>query len=118
MKNERMENILNFIKQNKQASVQKICKTFFYSEASVRRDLKSLADMNLIVRTYGGAMFILYVKTYSYKNERAFLRAKGSFILFFRRLNFNGSPLFQTRSFRRKRHHVALNGIFERRQSF
>ena len=60
MKNERMENILDFIKQNKQVSVQKICKTFFYSEASVRRDLKALADMNLIVRTYGGAMLRQY----------------------------------------------------------
>lgn len=60
MKSERLENILNFIKQNKQVSVQKICKTFFYSEASVRRDLKSLADMNLIVRTYGGAMLRQY----------------------------------------------------------
>ncbi len=59
-KDERLENIYDLIKEHKQASVQKICKTLYYSEASVRRDLKRLAEMNLIVRTYGGAMLREY----------------------------------------------------------
>lgn len=60
LKDERMENILEFIKTNKHVSIQKICKTFYYSEATVRRDIKRLADMNLIIRTYGGAVIRQY----------------------------------------------------------
>ena len=60
LKDERLEKIYEFIKENGAASVQKICKTLFYSEATVRRDLKRLADMNMVVRTYGGAMIRQY----------------------------------------------------------
>lgn len=54
--NERQESILQSLKENKSASVKKLAKTLFVSEATIRRDLQEMQSMGLIERNHGGAL--------------------------------------------------------------
>jgi DeoR/GlpR family transcriptional regulator of sugar metabolism len=53
---ERQNEILNYLKENKSASICDLSKMFFIGEATIRRDLDKLEKKNLIKRTYGGAV--------------------------------------------------------------
>lgn len=55
---ERQNQIYEFIKTNKSASITELSKIFFISEATIRRDLDKLEKQNLIKRTYGGAVLV------------------------------------------------------------
>lgn len=49
--------ILEYLKENKSATVEELCKTLFVSEPTMRRDLSSLNSQGKIIRTYGGASY-------------------------------------------------------------
>jgi len=53
---ERHQEILSMLDQDGRVSVADLSKKFGVSEVTVRADLQSLADQNLIVRTHGGAL--------------------------------------------------------------
>ena len=53
---ERQTDLLNILKENKKASVQKLAKTLYVSEATIRRDLAELKSMGLVERSHGGAI--------------------------------------------------------------
>ena len=55
--NERQNEILMFLKNNKTANVRTLSKKLYVSEATVRRDLRMLGDMGLLERCHGGALF-------------------------------------------------------------
>ena len=52
---DRENGILEYLRQNREASVDELCERFFVSVATMRRDLKSLAENGKIIRTHGGA---------------------------------------------------------------
>ncbi len=52
---ERHTNILNILKESKYVSVHKLAALLYVSEATVRRDLKQLADAGMLHRSFGGA---------------------------------------------------------------
>ena len=54
--NERQNLILNYLKDNRSASVSTLAKLLFVSEATVRRDLVLIERSGLIRRTHGGAV--------------------------------------------------------------
>ena len=47
--------ILEYLHQNREASVDELCAKFFVSKPTIRRDLKALAEAGKIIRTHGGA---------------------------------------------------------------
>jgi DeoR/GlpR family transcriptional regulator of sugar metabolism len=53
---ERMQSILEFIKNNKRISVEDICSIYNVSRDTARRDLVNLEKKGVIVRTHGGAI--------------------------------------------------------------
>lgn len=53
--NDRHIKILNLIEENQNVTLQELIKACNVSEATIRRDLTSLEDKNLIFRTHGGA---------------------------------------------------------------
>jgi DeoR family transcriptional regulator of aga operon/DeoR family fructose operon transcriptional repressor len=53
---ERRQEILRRIQQRGRASVSELSQEFGVSEVTVRGDLQALAELNLIVRTHGGAV--------------------------------------------------------------
>ena len=55
---ERQNQILDYLKQEKSASITELSKQFFIGEATIRRDLDKLEKQNLIKRTYGGAVLV------------------------------------------------------------
>lgn len=56
--NGRQLDILDFLKRNRHATVDKIAKTFYVSPMTVRRDLSVLENAKCVKRYNGGAMFI------------------------------------------------------------
>lgn len=54
--NERQNELLQLLKEKKKASVHQLAKTFFVSEATIRRDLTEMQTMGLIERSHGGAV--------------------------------------------------------------
>ena len=52
---DRESSILEYLSQNREATVEELCAKFFVSVATIRRDLKSLAENGKIIRTHGGA---------------------------------------------------------------
>ncbi len=54
--NERQQQILDYLKKNRSASVRVLAKLFFVSDATVRRDLEYIEKCGLIRRTHGGAV--------------------------------------------------------------
>lgn len=55
MKEEQIERLLKMIEANGYATVKYIAKATYASESTVRRQLKTLEEMGLISRSYGGA---------------------------------------------------------------
>ena len=55
--NERQNQIISYLKENKTANVKALSKILYVSEATVRRDLKTLGAMGLLERCHGGALF-------------------------------------------------------------
>lgn len=49
--------ILEYLSQNREASIQELCSRLFVSAPTIRRDLKALAEAGKIIRTPGGAIF-------------------------------------------------------------
>ena len=49
--------ILDYLRQNREASIDELCARLFVSAPTMRRDLKALADSGKIIRTTGGAVF-------------------------------------------------------------
>lgn len=56
---ERLVEIKNIVNQNKFCSINEISETFNISKATARRDLKTLADKNVLKLTRGGAMSLV-----------------------------------------------------------
>ncbi len=54
---DRENSILEYLSQNRQATIEELCTKFFVSGPTIRRDLKALADAGKIIRTHGGASF-------------------------------------------------------------
>ena len=52
---EREENILSYLREHKEATVSELCRTFYVSEPTMRRDLATLAEAGKLLRTHGGA---------------------------------------------------------------
>ena len=52
---DRENGILEYLRQHREASVDELCEIFFVSIATIRRDLKALAENGKIIRTHGGA---------------------------------------------------------------
>lgn len=52
---ERYSRIVSLLKEHQYLSVQRLTKLLYVSEATVRRDLKKLADAGQVRRTFGGA---------------------------------------------------------------
>ena len=55
MENKRIAQMYKYIEERETASVEELARSFDVSEATVRRDLLKMEDMNLITRHYGGA---------------------------------------------------------------
>ncbi|MDD3840500.1 MAG: DeoR/GlpR family DNA-binding transcription regulator [Clostridia bacterium] len=55
---ERQQEILNILKQEKSVTVSDLSKRFFVSEATIRRDLRELEKLDLLKKTYGGAVLL------------------------------------------------------------
>lgn len=75
MLNERRQDILEFMKKEKRASVKKLAEIFFVSEMTIRRDLKELDEQNYLKRYNGGAVYCGN-KTLLPIEARKFLNAK------------------------------------------
>ena len=54
--NERQNEILKWLKENKSAGVNELSKALFVSEATIRRDLAEMKSMGLVERSHGGAL--------------------------------------------------------------
>ncbi len=52
---DRESSILEYLSQNREASIDELCAKFFVSAPTIRRDLKALAASGKIIRTHGGA---------------------------------------------------------------
>lgn len=55
---EREQNIINYLKQHKKATVHELSVAFDVHDATIRRDLKNLEQFNHIKRTHGGVVLI------------------------------------------------------------
>ncbi len=53
---ERKIKILEYLKENKKATVAELCAAFNVSGATIRNDLRELENSNLLVRAHGGAI--------------------------------------------------------------
>lgn len=58
LQNERQEEILKILKQNRSATVRSLARTLYVSDATVRRDLMEMQDLGLVKRSHGGAMLL------------------------------------------------------------
>ena len=55
--NERFDQILDYLKLQKQASVADLSRLFYVSPATVRRDLTEMERLGLVKRTHGGVIY-------------------------------------------------------------
>ena len=54
---EREASILEYLRENKEATVAELCRALFVSEPTMRRDLATLNTAGKIIRTHGGAAY-------------------------------------------------------------
>ena len=54
---ERQNNILNYLKANRTATVEFLAKTFYASPSTIRRDLTMLEKTGMVHRTHGGVIY-------------------------------------------------------------
>ena len=52
---DRENSILEYLAQNREATIEELCTRLFVSGPTIRRDLKALAGAGKIIRTHGGA---------------------------------------------------------------
>ena len=52
---DRKNSILEYLSQNREATIEELCSVFFVSAPTIRRDLKALNEDGKIIRTHGGA---------------------------------------------------------------
>lgn len=52
---DREDSILEYLSQNREATIDELCAKLFVSAPTIRRDLKALASAGKIIRTHGGA---------------------------------------------------------------
>lgn len=52
---DRESSILEYLSQNREATIEELCAKLFVSGPTIRRDLKVLAESGKIIRTHGGA---------------------------------------------------------------
>lgn len=52
---DRENSILEYLSQNREATIEELCAKFFVSGPTIRRDLKALSESGKIIRTHGGA---------------------------------------------------------------
>lgn len=55
---ERYQEILDYLKVHKRATVEELSKVLYVSPATVRRDLTEMQKLNIIQRTHGGALYV------------------------------------------------------------
>ena len=53
---DREEQLMNLLSHGDEMSVEELAKVMFVSEPTIRRDLATLAQKGLILRTHGGAI--------------------------------------------------------------
>lgn len=58
LQNERQEEILKYLKQNRSATVRALADELFVSDATVRRDLAEMQNLGLLKRSHGGAVLL------------------------------------------------------------
>ena len=75
---DRENSILEFLQQNREATIDELCARLFVSAPTMRRDLKALADSGKIIRTPGGAVFnsIQWEGTPQELREKEFVKEK------------------------------------------
>lgn len=54
---ERENSILSYLREHKEATVSELCRVFYVSEPTMRRDLAALAEAGKLLRTHGGAAY-------------------------------------------------------------
>ena len=52
---DRENKILEYLSQNREATIDELCARLFVSAPTIRRDLKALSESGKIIRTHGGA---------------------------------------------------------------
>ncbi|MBQ3493520.1 MAG: DeoR/GlpR transcriptional regulator [Clostridia bacterium] len=57
IKNERIDRVLEIVREEKYITVEKLVNKLHYSPATIRRDLTYLAELGLIKKSYGGVSF-------------------------------------------------------------
>lgn len=67
---ERLKNILDYLKENGKIRVEEICELYNVSRDTARRDLVKLEEDRLIVRTHGGAILPTFTRHISRYEER------------------------------------------------
>ena len=53
---ERKKMIVDIVNRNTKATVNELCEKFAVSSATIRNDLRELAEFGLLERTHGGAL--------------------------------------------------------------
>ena len=56
--NERFDQILDYLKIHKKASISTLAKQFYVSESTIRRDIDEMHNIGLIARYHGGALYL------------------------------------------------------------
>lgn len=59
IKNERIDKVLEIVREEKFVTVENLVKKLHYSPATIRRDLTYLADMGFVKKSYGGVSVAL-----------------------------------------------------------
>lgn len=54
---DREKKIIEYLSQNREATIEELCALLFVSAPTVRRDLASLSKSGRIIRTHGGALY-------------------------------------------------------------
>ncbi len=54
---DREKRIIEYLSQNREATIEELCALLFVSAPTVRRDLTSLSKSGRIIRTHGGALY-------------------------------------------------------------
>ena len=70
---ERKQKILEYVRENKKATVQQLCDAYDVSSATIRNDLRELEGSGLLLRTHGGAILKSKAKFELGTNEKKVL---------------------------------------------
>lgn len=70
---ERKQKILDYVRENRKATVQQLCTVYDVSSATIRNDLRELEGSGLLLRTHGGAIVKSKAKFELGTNEKKIL---------------------------------------------